>query len=51
MGDILDDTQVSDLGFEWIEVQCNKIETTGVETNLEENYHFIANVEVKRGVI
>lgn len=50
VGKIKDDAKVSELGFEWIEVLFNKIGTTGLKTELEEDYHFITEVEVKGGV-
>jgi len=45
LGDINSESQDLELGFEWREVPFNKMETTGGETDLEEDYHFIAEVE------
>lgn len=42
--------KVTELGFEWMEVLFNKIGTTGLKTEFEEDYHFTAEVEVKGGV-
>lgn len=50
VGKIKDDAKVSELGFEWMEVLFNKIGTTGLKTEFEEDYHFTAEVEVKGGV-
>lgn len=47
MGNVKDNALVSELGFEWIVVSFNKIGTTGVKTDFEEDYHFTAEVEVK----
>lgn len=44
---VKDDAQVFELGFEWMDVPFNKIRATGEKTHLEEDYHFLAEVEVK----
>lgn len=47
MFNIKDDAQVSEFGFECLEVPFNKRRATGGKSDLEEDYHFISEVEDK----